>query len=54
MIKNILTIIFAFIAIAWTFTCFGRLFRKVSVNAPEIFLMAIGIVGTIACTLMKW
>ena len=54
MIKNILTIIFAFIAITWTFACFGRLFRKVSVNAPAIILMAIGIVGTIACTLMKW
>ena len=54
MTKNILTIMFAFIAIVWTFTCFGRLFRKESVNAPQIFLMAIGIVGTMACTLMRW
>lgn len=46
---DILGCVFAVIAIMYTFTCVGNVIRKQVVYAPQIFLMAVGIVGTIAC-----
>lgn len=54
MIKNILTIIFMLLGIAYTFSNVIRAFYKQSVSGFQIWAMAIGIVGTVACLFMTW
>lgn len=49
MILDILGCVFAIIAIMYTFSCFGKLVRGYAIPNNKIFLMALGIVGTIAC-----
>ena len=49
MFFDILGCAFFVIAIAYTFSCVGSLFYKKNISSAKIFLMAIGIVGTIAC-----
>lgn len=49
MLTDILGCVFAVIAIMYTFTCVGKFIRKQDVSMPQIFLMAVGIVGIIAC-----
>lgn len=49
MILNVLGCIFAVIAIMYTFRCVAGIFYKKSTSMFQIFLMAVGIVGTIAC-----
>lgn len=49
MIGNIiLKCLFLFIAIAYGFTCFGRLVRGQAVSSLQVFLMVSGVVGTVA------
>lgn len=49
MLLNISGCVFMVIAIAYTFSCIGSLIYKENISNAKIFLMAIGIVGTIAC-----
>lgn len=49
MIKLILTCAFAIIAIMYTYRCIGGLIARVNTSSAQVFLMALGIVGTIAC-----
>lgn len=49
MILDILGCIFAIIAIIYTFSCFVKVSRGHAILLINIFLMALGIVGTIAC-----
>lgn len=49
MLFDILGCVFMVIAIAYTFSCTGSLVYKKDISSAKIFLMAIGIVGAIAC-----
>lgn len=44
----IVTCLFAIVAIMYTYRCIAGCFYKASTSAMQIFLMAIGIVGTVA------
>lgn len=46
---NILGCVFMVIAIMYAFCCFGSLYYKQSVPMIRIIIMAVGIVGTVAC-----
>ena len=54
MIKNILTIIFMLLGITYTFGNVVRANRGLAISDGQVWLMGIGIVGTIACLFMTW
>ena len=53
-LKNILIIIFSFIGIIYSFSNVCKMIRGLAIADAQIILMAVGIVGTLACTFMRW
>lgn len=54
IIKNILGLIFMTIGVAFTFANIGKFISRNNISSANVWLMSIGIVGTIGCFFIPW